>query len=258
MEMETITGELRSGTTKPGPPINCWIPEQNHRRGGIIIFPGGGYGGLAEHEGRGYAEHFSAEGIACFVVHYRLGSDGFRHPAMLEDALAAINTVRSRCGDFGVAPDRLGVMGSSAGGHLAAHALVAWETYEGEVSLRPDFGILCYPVILSDGPHAHVGSMRNLAGVSPTESLLNELSCDRNVSAETPPCFIWHTVEDPGVPVENSMLFGSALRQHGISFEMHLYTRGGHGLGLGAPFNWAGDCLRWIDDTALSRDSRPA
>ena len=177
--MKTIVtnGSLKSGKTNPAPRIECWIPEHGHKGIGLIILPGGGYSGHAEHEGKGYAEHFSKAGIACFVVTYRLGSQGFRHPAMLEDALAAIGTVRARAADFGVAPGKLGIIGSSAGGHLAAHTLVAWDRYESAVSLRPDFGVLCYPVITARGTHAHKNSMLNLAGENPPEALLDELSC---------------------------------------------------------------------------------
>jgi len=247
--MKTITGKLESGLTKPAPTIECWIPEGNHKGVGMIILPGGGYGCLAEHEGLGYAEYLSKAGIACFVVSYRLGSEGFRHPAMLEDALAAISTIRSAADEYGLDPHKLGIMGSSAGGHLAAHALVAWGQYESDVSLRPDFGVLCYPVIKSEGAHAHAGSMQNLAGDEPSSELLDELSCEKHVSAETPPCFLWHTGEDEGVPLENSIYFASALRQAGVPFELHLYHKGRHGLGLGAPFDWGSDCLRWIDET---------
>ena len=246
--MNRINGELKWGETAPSPGIDCYIPKDNPNGIGIIIFPGGGYGGLSEHEGKGYAEYFCASGIASFVVTYRLGSNGHRHPAMLEDALAAINTVRLRAHEFSIDPHKLGVMGSSAGGHLAAHALVAWEQYKSNTSLRPDFGILCYPVIVSEGQHAHTGSMRNLAGNSPSPELLHAISCDKHVSAKTPPCFIWHTGEDTCVPLENSMLFATALRESGVPFELHLYTKGGHGLGLNTSFTWAADCMRWVED----------
>lgn len=246
--MKTIHGTLPSGTTAPSPEIKCWIPENNPNQIGIVILPGGGYGVLAEHEGAGYAEHFSEAGIACFVVTYRLGSKGFRHPAMLEDALAAIRTIRSHAADYGIAPNRIGIMGSSAGGHLASHTLVAWDRYESEISLRPDFGILCYPVILSQGPHAHTGSMKNLAGEAAEAALLESLSSEKHVTADTPPCFIWHTNEDPGVPVENSLLFAAALRRNGVGFELHIYEKGAHGLGLRASFPWEQDCLRWITE----------
>lgn len=250
-DMNKIAGKLESGRTNPSPTIECWIPEQNPRGIGLVILPGGGYGALAEHEGKGYAEYFSKAGIACFVVSYRLSSQGFRHPAMLEDALAAICSVRREARRYRVDPRHLGIMGSSAGGHLAAHALVAWTRYESDVSLRPDFGILCYPVITSQGPHAHAGSMLNLAGGNPSPELLDELSCEKHVSIGTPPCFLWHTEEDVCVPPENSLLFASALREHGVPFEMHIYQKGRHGLGLNAPFDWSSECLRWVNEIAL-------
>lgn len=243
-----IQGTLPDNTTSPAPNIECWIPEQNPTKTGVIIFPGGGYAMHAGHEGAGYAEHFSKRGVACFVVTYRLGSQGFRHPAMLEDALSAIYTIRSKAAEFGVDPCRIGVMGSSAGGHLAASSLVLWNQYSCEISLRPDFGILCYPVI-SSGEFAHRGSFENLLGKNPDPSLLNRLSCEKQVSSETPPCFIWHTAEDAAVPVENSLLFASALNRNKVPFELHIYPHGHHGLGLSAPFDWASACLRWM--TAL-------
>jgi len=246
--MKIIQGQLDSGTTSPAPEIECWLPEREASGVGVVVFPGGGYGMLAAHEGEGYARFLSEAGIAAFVVKYRLGSAGHRHPAMLEDALSAVAAVRSRAAEFGVDPARIGVMGSSAGGHLTAHALVGWPLYSSGVSLRPDFGILCYPVILSDGPYAHKGSMRNLAGENASADLLEGLSCERLVTAQTPPCFLWHTGEDAAVPLENSLAFAAALRLNKVPFELHVYNKGRHGLGLGAPFDWGRDCLRWIKD----------
>lgn len=246
--IKTITAQLSSGTTNPAPQVECCIPTDNPQGIGLIIFPGGGYQNLAQHEGTGYAEFFCNAGIACFVVTYRLGSGGHRHPAMHEDALASIETIRSQADDFGIDPNKLGIIGSSAGGHLAAHTLTSWQHYESPVSLKPSFGILCYPVILSSGGNAHAGSMQNLAGETPSAELLESLSCDKQVSAQTPSCFLWHTVEDASVPVENSFLFATALRQHDVPFEMHIFDKGRHGLGLDTPFDWSNACLRWIDD----------
>jgi acetyl esterase/lipase len=244
--MKTIIGRLPGGTTASAPKIECWVPQDIQNGIGLIIFPGGGYGSLAEHEGKGYAEYFSQRGVACFVVRYRLGSEGFQHPAMLEDAFAAISTVRGSASDFHLDPHKIGVMGSSAGGHLAAHSLVASRQYESEIPLRPDFGVLCYPVITSSGEFCHKGSIANLLGETPSPALLEEVSCEKRVTRDTPPCFIWHTAEDGGVPAENSMMFASALRRHGIPFELHVYAKGVHGLGLNASFPWAEDCLRWL------------
>ena len=240
--MEKIFGALPGASSDPAPEITCWPAKGEAAGVGLVIFPGGGYGALAEHEGAGYAEYFSAAGIACFVVRYRLGSEGHRHPSMLEDALAAVNAVRLRAGALGLS--RIGVMGSSAGGHLAAHAMVAWDGY-GE-AVRPDFGVLCYPVIVAQGPHAHAGSMQNLLGDGAADTALAAVSCDRLVGARTPPCFLWHTGEDAAVPQENSLAFAAALRRHEVPFELHLYPQGRHGLGLATAFDWGGECRRWI------------
>lgn len=254
--MKIIQGQLDSGTTSPSPEIACWLPERESSGVGVVIFPGGGYGGLATHEGGGYARFLSEAGIAAFVVKYRLGSAGHRHPAMLEDALSAVAAVRSRASEFGVDPGKIGVMGSSAGGHLTAHALVGWSHYASDVSLRPDFGILCYPVIFSDGPYAHKGSMCNLAGEKASADLLEKLSCERHVTAQTPPCFLWHTGEDTAVPLENSLAFAAALRLNKVPFELHVYNMGRHGLGLGTSFDWGTECLRWIRETVESEQNK--
>jgi acetyl esterase/lipase len=238
---------MKTFTTRPAPPIDTYLPAPGQGSGmALLILPGGSYRMLAEHEGRGYAEHFSARGIACFVVHYRLGAQGHSHPAMLEDALFAIASVRTRAAELALDPQRIGVMGSSAGGHLAAHALVAHAGYRAAVSLRPDFGVLCYPVVTMRGPHAHAESREQLLGAAATDAALAAASCELHVTAQTPPCFIWHTVADESVPVENSLLFAAALRRHAVPFELHLYERGAHGLGLETELPWARDCLRWL------------
>lgn len=194
------------------------------------------------------AQHFAGKNINCFVVEYRLGSQGFRHPAMLEDALAAMYTIRSRAGDFGIDPNRLGVIGSSAGGHLAAHVSVAYDRLKTDVSLRPDFTVLCYPVISATHLSSHTGSVKNLLGENPSQEQLDEISCEKHVTEQTPPCFLWHTAEDDVVPPVNSMLFAEQLQNHGIPHELHIYARGSHGLGLGGNFTWEQDCLRWIHE----------
>lgn len=244
-----IQATLPSSTTLAAPAIDYYLPNADQRNGiGLIIFPGGGYGALAEHEGKGYADYFVEAGICCFVVQYRLGTANFRHPAMLEDALAAIYTVRQRAGEWGIDPAKIGVMGSSAGGHLTAHTLVAYGHYASDISLRPDFGILCYPVIAMTGPYCHTGSRTNLLGEGATETLMMDVSPERLVTDQTPPCFLWHTVEDASVPVENSLRFASALRMNDVPFELHIYPKGRHGLGLNTNLGWASACLRWIDE----------
>ncbi|MCA9836586.1 MAG: prolyl oligopeptidase family serine peptidase [Trueperaceae bacterium] len=246
--MQNLTASLEHSTTQASPTIDVYLPEGDANGIGIIIFPGGGYRHLAEHEGKGYAEFFQKHGITSFVVTYRLGSDGFKHPAMLEDALAALETIRKKADNWGIR--KLGIMGSSAGGHLSAHTAVAYDRYSSSVSLRPDFAILCYPVIAMDGDFAHAGCRENLLGDTPSTELVEQTSPQNHVSETTPPCFIWHTVEDAAVPVENSFMFAQALRKKAVPFELHIYTKGRHGLGLNAEFNWGDDCLRWIKEIA--------
>lgn len=245
-----FVGMLPGAQTNPQPKIEAYLPAPAERTDvGLIILPGGGYRGLAEHEGKGYAEFYVKAGISCFVVTYRLGSNGYRHPAMLEDALAAIYTIRSRAEEWGINPNKLGLMGSSAGGHLTAHALVAHNHYQADVSLRADFGLLCYPVITMRGPYVHEGCRSNLLGESPTDALIDQAAVDELVSAETPSCFLWHTVEDASVPVENSMIFAGRLREFGVPFELHIYPKGRHGLGLNTDLAWGAASLRWMQET---------
>ncbi len=218
----------------------------------MVILPGGGYGGLAPHEGRGYADWLVTNGISCFVVKYRLGSHGYRHPRMLEDAARAVRLVRSRAAEWKIDPKRVGIMGSSAGGHLASTLLTHFDSgnpnavdpIDGQSS-RPDLGILCYPVI-SMGPNTHGGSKNNLLGPDPDPQLARFLSNELQVSKDTPPCFIWHTWEDKAVKVENSLEFAAALQKEGVPFDLHVYQKGAHGLGLGKNHPWAQDCIFWL------------
>jgi acetyl esterase/lipase len=231
-------------TTNPNPEISVYMPKANSLGIGLIIFPGGGYSVLADHEGQDYAEYFSKKGITCFVVRYRLATDGFVHPAMLEDALSAIARVREKADEYGIHKDRIGVMGSSAGGHLASHTMGSWPQY-GE-ALQPNFGILCYPVITSDQSYWHSGSFQNVMGAAASQEKFDSVSTEKLVDKNVPPCFLWHTLEDKTVLSENSMLYAKALRDEGISHELHIYPKGNHGLGLKTPYAWEEQCLRWI------------
>lgn len=243
----TNAGTLPDSSTNPAPAIRCFIPESNPTGIGMVIFPGGGYWQLTAYEGNDYAEYFSAHGIACFVVDYRLASEGFRHPAMIEDAFAAIRTVRSRSAEFGIDSDKLGVCGSSAGGHLAATSLLLHEHYTGDVSRRPDFGVLCYPVIQSTGKFINQGSIENLLGENPDPALLEMMDCEKQVTPDTPPCFIWSTGEDVVVPVENSLAFAAALSRNKVPYDLRIYDKGKHGLGLDTPYGWEEDVVQWIN-----------
>jgi len=218
----------------------------------FLVLPGGGYGMLAGHEGQGFAEWFAAHGISAFVLRYRLGSHGYRHPVMLHDAARALRLLRARASEFAIDPARIGLIGSSAGGHLAATLLTRFDAGNSAASdpverfsSRPDVGILCYPVITLTEPFTHRGSRDNLLGADAPEELRLALSAERQVTPATPPTFIWHTVEDAAVPVENAFLFASALRKNGVPFALHVYEPGTHGLGLNQT-EWGPTALRWL------------
>ncbi|MGE9294105.1 MAG: alpha/beta hydrolase [Puniceicoccales bacterium] len=238
----------------------------------LLILPGGAYGGLSAHEARGYAEWLCANGITGIVLNYRLGTHGYRHPAMLDDARRGMRVVRANAAQWGLDPSRIGIIGSSAGGHLAATLLTRYDEGDPDApdeiehhSCRPDLAVLCYPVItMHEGTHA--GSRANLLGDMPSTELLDELSCHQHVRVDTPPCFLWHTWEDTSVPLENSLLFASALRAQGVRFELHLYELGGHGMGLGDLPNlnrtekhrWIDDCLAWLREHGYAADADAA
>jgi acetyl esterase/lipase len=241
------------------PTITAYLPDAGATVGAaMVICPGGGYGGLAEHEGRDYALWLNQHGVAGFVLKYRLGSHGYRHPAMLQDASRAVRWVRAHAADFKVDAHRIGIMGSSAGGHLASTLLTHFDggdtnsadAVERESS-RPDLGILCYPVI-SMGEFTHHGSRENLLGQNPSPEDVKLLSNELQVTPNTPPCFLWTTFEDDVVPMENTMMFAEALRRNHVPFDLHVYQKGGHGMGLAdkPPFDhthpWAADCLIWL------------
>jgi acetyl esterase/lipase len=227
-------------------------PKEKASGAAIVILPGGGYAGLADHEGKAYAEWLNTLGVHGFVLKYRLGSAGYHHPRMLEDAARALRTVRARASEWGVDPKRIGIMGSSAGGHLASTLLthfdagnaIATDPIEKESS-RPDLGILCYPVITM-GQYTHMGSKNDLLGKDAPEDLVKSLSNELQVTSETPPTFLFHTAEDTAVPVENSFMFAEALRKHGVPFDLHIYAKGRHGIGLANGHPWTKDCEFWL------------
>lgn len=249
------------------PTLTPYLPDPAKATGAaVVICPGGGYAGLAPHEGGQYARFLNEYGIAGFVLKYRLGSGGYRHPAMLQDAARAVRTVRARAGEWKVDPKRIGIMGSSAGGHLASTLLTHFDAGKPDAAdpieqqnSRPDLGILCYAVI-SLGEFGHRGSMNNLLGKDPSPELVRELSNELQVTKETPPCFVWATYEDSAVPVENSLQFAAALRKAGVPFDLHIYQKGQHGLGLGTrDWNpekrhpWTRDCIFWLQAQGFAK-----
>lgn len=227
----------------------------------MVICPGGGYGGLAPHEGRDYAMWLNEQGVTAFVLKYRLGSGGYRHPVMLNDVSRAVRYVRSKAAEWKLDPKRIGIMGSSAGGHLASTLLTHFDAGDANAkdaidkeSSRPDIGILCYPVI-SMGPLTHGGSKKNLLGDNPSPELVELLSNEKQVKKDTPPTFMFHTFEDSAVKVENTLEFAAALRKNGVPFSLHIYPKGPHGIGLGkaqwdptARHPWTGECVVWLKE----------
>ena len=248
------------------PTLTAFLPAPEKATGAaVVICPGGGYGGLAPHEGAGYAEWLAENGIAGIVLKYRLGSKGYRHPAMLNDAARAVRLTRAKAGEWKIDVKRVGIMGSSAGGHLASTLLTHFDAGKADaadpverLSSRPDVGILCYAVI-SMGPNTHGGSKQNLLGKEPAPELVELLSNEKQVTKETPPCFIWHTWEDSAVKVENSLDFAAALRKAGVPFDLHVYQKGAHGMGLGGGraggehHPWAADCLFWLKERGFAK-----
>lgn len=252
------------------PTLTPFFPSPGKATGAaMVVCPGGGYERLAPHEGEGYARWFTENGITAFVLKYRLGSGGYRHPTMLQDAARAIRLVRARAGGWKLDPNRVGIIGSSAGGHLASTLLTHFDAGDPAAadpierfSSRPDLGILCYAVITM-GKFTHLGSKRNLLGTNPPPDLVGELSNELHVTKDTPPCFLWHTFEDRTVPVENSLQFADALRRAGVPFDLHIYQKGGHGMGLGVReydsnnaarlHPWTRDCLYWLKEQAFAK-----
>jgi acetyl esterase/lipase len=249
------------------PTITWWPAKQAAgATSALVVCPGGGYGGLADHEGTDYARWLNTQGISAFVLRYRLGSKGYRHPVMLGDVRRAIRMVRHDAEKFSVDAHRVGVIGSSAGGHLALTACLKGDdgnaTSDDPVerqSSRPVVGVLCYPVVSMLPEKTHAGSRKNLLGENPAEELARELSGELAVHEHVPPLFIWHTYEDQAVKLEPILELGLALKKLGKPFELHVYETGRHGLGLGVrPYDgvkqlhpWTVECQRWLGSQGL-------
>lgn len=245
------------------PQIMAYLPVPAQANGAsVIVCPGGGYGGLCEdREGEAVAEWFQGIGVAGFVLRYRI-APRYHHPSPHVDAQRAIRTVRARSSEWGLDPNRIGIMGFSAGGHLASTAGTIFDDGSASAedriereSSRPDFLILAYPVITLKPPYAHMGSRKNLLGESPSDELVEQLSTEMRVTSRTPPTFLMHTDADTGVPSENSVLFYLALRKAKVPGEMHIYAEGGHGvdLAVGHPTlgNWPERLRLWMQGRGL-------
>lgn len=241
------------------PVITPYLPPQGTANGtAVVIFPGGGYQHLSmEKEGSDVANWLTTTGVTAFVVRYRLGPR-YHHPVELGDAQRAIRTVRARAAEWAINPARLGIIGFSAGGHLASSAGTHYDVGSAgsadlieRASSRPDFMLLLYPVITMRGDSTtHLGSRKNLLGETPDDALVRLMSNELQVTRNTPPTFIVHSTDDKTVPVENALMFYQALRSNGVPAEMHVFEYGGHGYGL-APADpilaaWTTLCESWM------------
>ncbi|RZT10486.1 Acetyl esterase/lipase [Duganella sp. CF402] len=273
---EGVPGQRNIGPEKVGdgytsnvsePALTMIGPAVDHPNGtAVIICPGGGYIRMATaREGDQYATWLSTLGVTSFVLKYRMQE--FGHPAPLQDVLRAVRMLRSRAAEFGIRPDRIGAMGSSAGGHLAASAGTLFDHPLGRtggaldsVSARPDFLMLMYPVITMQDPAAHAGSRKALLGVAPSAELLNLMSLEKQVTAATPPTLLIHTQADTAVPVDNSILFYQALTKNKVPAEMYLLEHGGHGMGmrdgLGTSSLWPRRAEEWLRDRGLLNQAK--
>lgn len=246
-------------TEKDKPKLIIYLADKETANGGaIVVCPGGGYGGLAMgHEGHDIAKFFNSLGVSAFICDYRHRGKGYGHPAPMNDAHRAIRTVRTRAKEFNIDPSKIGVIGFSAGGHLVSTVSTHFDDGDktakdkiDQASCRPDFAILCYPVIAFDEPYTHRGSQTNLLGKNADPELVKKLSNEKSVTEKNPPSFLWHTTEDRAVPPENSVYFYLALRQKKVPAELHIYEKGRHGLGLAkntpGTKTWSKSCEQWL------------
>lgn len=231
------------------------LDEKNgggYSRGIVMVCPGGAYAFRAEHEGKGMAEFLNQNGFHAAVLNYRVAP--YRYPAAFYDAVRGIRQIRYHAQEWGIDENKIAVMGSSAGGHLAGMLATCYmdAPIEGDelckVSARPNLAILCYPVITS-GFYTHEGSMKNIIGDCPTMEMLKKVSVDKCVTCDTPPMLIWHTCDDEAVPMQNSLLLAQSLREKGVPVTLHIYEHGHHGLGLAKGTeceSWSGLMLEWL------------
>jgi acetyl esterase/lipase len=241
------------------PTITPYFPDKAIANGtAVIICPGGGYIGLSmDNEGAQIAKEFNKIGVTAFILKYRLPSDSImidKTIGPLQDAQRAIQMVREGAPQWGIDPNKVGIIGFSAGGHLASTAITHFDKAvienSANINLRPDFGILLYPVI-SFGPMAHVGSRENLIGKTPTQEQLDYYSNEKQVKANTPPTFLVHAQDDGAVPVENSIMFYDAMVKNKVKGEIHIYQAGGHGFGLHNKTTndyWFASLTDWMDE----------
>lgn len=232
-------GALSGGGNLDTPSLDIYLPASNPTQTGVIICPGGAYQHLTlPKEGTDVAVWLNAHGVAAFVLHYRLGPR-YHYPAPFDDGTRAMRYVRSHAAELRIDASRIGILGFSAGGHLAATVSTHFDAGESDstdpierVSSRPDFSVLCYAVISMKREITHAGSLLNLLGPTPDPALVALLSNEDHVTADTPPAFLYHTTDDKTVPVINSVLYFEAMKKAGVPVELHIFENGPHGTGL--------------------------
>jgi acetyl esterase/lipase len=261
-EKSTVTGDIVSRYEKvTDPTLTVFLPSAENATGtAVLICPGGGYGVLAfDHEGYAIARWLNDHGIAGIILKYRLPSDEImkdKSVGPLQDAQEAIRIIRRNAREWKIDPWKIGVIGFSAGGHLASTLSThfAEKIYEVKdtVSARPDFSLLIYPVISFDSTFTHAGSRRNLIGASPSADAVRHFSNELMITSKTPPAFLVHSADDKAVPVKNSIVYFEGLVRNNIPAELHVFQKGGHGYGLainiGTQSAWPELCLRWLKE----------
>jgi acetyl esterase/lipase len=237
------------------PSLTVYLPDKTNAVGtAVVICPGGGYYFLGLDTAHKAAEWFNSLGVAAFVLKYRHSGTGYTHPAPLQDAQRAVRLVRSNAKKWNIDAEKIGIMGLSAGGHLAAtlgthfdRGKIDAEDSVERFSCRPDFMILVYPLITLTEPYTHQRAKLSLLGPNPDSSLVVDLSIEKQVKITTPPAFIVHGSDDTVVPVENSIMFYQALQKADVPVEMHIYQNGEHGFGLGTGRGATGPVTTWTD-----------
>jgi acetyl esterase/lipase len=259
-EKVTLTNGMPSRYEKvTDPTISVFLPPADKATGSaVLICPGGGYGVLAfDHEGFAIARWLNDNGIAGIILKYRLPSDMImkdKSIGPLQDAQEAMRIIRRNASEWKIDPYKIGVIGFSAGGHLAStlsthYAEIVYDVSD-TTSARPDFSLLIYPVISFDGSITHSGSRRNLIGENPSYDVIKHFSNELQITAETPPAFLVHSADDNVVPFKNSIVYSESLQRNKIPVEMHIFQKGGHGYGLsvnnGTQSSWPDLCMNWL------------
>lgn len=260
----------KDDTDKDQPFINVWPAAKDKTNGAaFVVCPGGGYGGLAaDHEGVQVAKWFNGLGVSAFVLHYRLGTSGYHFPTQLIDVQRAIRHVRANAKQYGIDPNRIGIIGFSAGGHLTSMAATMFDEKPAgmtndavdQVSARPDVAAPTYPVISMIQDFGHKGSRKNLLGPNDNDELARHVSTETRVTASTPPTFIFQTDEDTIVPAENAVAFYLACRKNKVPAELHIYRPGPHGVGLflGDPVlgSWSAHLRDWLRNQGFLKPAK--